>query len=92
VYELAHKALADDTLSETSRRDITLSLVAAHCNAARDMFQEEKVSMGATLHWNACYSSDSHAWFASVFKASNNQPTSCTAWTAVRSMPRCLVL
>jgi hypothetical protein len=53
VYELAHKALADDTLSETSRRDVTLSLVAAHCNAARDLFQEEKVGMGATLHWNA---------------------------------------
>lgn len=53
VYELAHKALADDTLSETSRRDITLSLVAAHCNAARDLFQEEKVGMGTSLHWNA---------------------------------------
>lgn len=43
VYELAHKALQDDSLSDTSRRDITLSLVAAHCNAARDLFQEEKV-------------------------------------------------
>lgn len=45
VYELAQKALVDDSLSETSRRDITLALVAAHCNAARDLFQEAKVGI-----------------------------------------------
>lgn len=51
MYELAHKALADDSLSEASRRDITLSLVAAHCNAARDLFQEEKVGSARLLGW-----------------------------------------
>lgn len=45
VYELAHKALADEELDEIARRDITLSLVVAHCNAAKDLFQEEKVRL-----------------------------------------------
>jgi hypothetical protein len=60
VYELAHKALADEDLDEIARRDITLSLVVAHCNAAKDLFQEEKVRLLLLLllllltRWNHC--------------------------------------
>lgn len=60
VYELAHKALADEELDETARRDITLSLVVAHCNAAKDLFQEEKVRplLLLLMKWYHCVLAD----------------------------------